>query len=62
MIDQHDSIRWAELHNRGGVRCADTIEGLLDAADPARALVVVDPDNPLIPALLCDVALAVRWF
>ncbi len=55
--------RWTVLRDSAGARFDGKVEGvLLDAADPARALVVVDVDNPAVPSLLCEVALAGPWF
>lgn len=63
VLDEQGSARWTELRDPSGARFAGKVEGvLLDAADPARALVVVDVDDPAVPSLLCEVALAGPWF
>ncbi|HEU4325649.1 MAG TPA: hypothetical protein VFS21_21090 [Roseiflexaceae bacterium] len=63
VLDERGGARWTLLRDSAGARFDGKVEGvLLDAADPARALVVVDVDNPAVPSLLCEVALAGPWF
>lgn len=57
------SGRWAPVRNADGSPFIGKIEGVvLDAADPMRALVVVDVDDHTAPSELCDVALSGPWF
>ncbi|MCO5165830.1 MAG: hypothetical protein M9894_05620 [Planctomycetes bacterium] len=54
--------RWAPLLDPGGRPLLDKAEGLaLDPADPRRAWVVIDADDPDRPADLCEVALEGPW-
>ncbi|HEU0052131.1 MAG TPA: hypothetical protein VFQ39_03095, partial [Longimicrobium sp.] len=55
-----DGGRWAVLEAEGGARFAGKVEGVLPLT-PARALVVVDHDDPARPSELCEVELSGDW-
>lgn len=61
-VIEGDRARWTLLRDPSGAALADKAEGLaLDPADPSRALVVIDRDDPDAPSELCEVALAGPW-
>jgi hypothetical protein len=56
------ALRMALLRDAAGAPFLGKAEGLwLDPADPSRALVVLDLDDPDAPAELCEVRLAGPW-
>lgn len=57
-----DGGRWARLEDASGAPFLGKAEGLaFDPADPCRAFVVVDRDDPEAPAELCTVTLTGPW-
>jgi len=56
------ATRWCRLTNQDGSNYAAKVEGLVASeTSAAQVVVVVDPDDPDSPSVLCDVELRGRW-
>jgi hypothetical protein len=54
--------RWAPLLDETGVAAPWKAEGIaIDPADPRRAFIVLDPDDPDVPGELCETRLEGPW-
>lgn len=63
VISEHGETRWITLRTPDGAAFDGKVEGVaLDRADPMRAFIVLDRDDPQRPSELCEVELRGPWW
>jgi hypothetical protein len=62
VFDSFGNARWTILQDINGKDFPGKVEGLtFSENDPNRAFIIIDEDQPTVPAILCEVELSGSW-